>query len=254
MNDDSLALLDDFAMDATAHHDAIQWRSDHSIPDIPDYLEKTYWWAYLRPGSIWLFERKWLVNLILWGNMNRLTQAVLDELQPTPGGDVLQLACVYGDFSNRLAARLEASDSQLHIIDVATIQLQNARKKLGNKDRIHLHQQDSSALRFCSDQFEHALVFFLLHEQPEPVRRKTIAEAIRVTRPGGKVIFVDYHQPVFFNPIRYLMIPILKWLEPFALDLWRRELPHYLPEGISPDRISTQLYCGGLYQKVVIDC
>jgi len=34
-------------------------------PAIPDYLEKVYWWAYLRPGAVRFFERQWLVNLIL---------------------------------------------------------------------------------------------------------------------------------------------------------------------------------------------
>ena len=45
------------------------------------------------------------------------------------------------------------------------------------------------------------LLFFLLHEQPADVRRKTIAEALRVTKPGGKLIFVDYHKPVTASPL-----------------------------------------------------
>ena len=92
----------------------------------------------------------------------------------------------------------------------------------------------------------------MLHELPEDVRRKAIAEAIRVTRPGGKVIFIDYHDPKHTNPLRYLMWPVLKYLEPFALDLWRKELTSYLPGGLEPARISKQTYCGALYQKLVI--
>jgi hypothetical protein len=48
------------------------------------------------------------------------------------------------------------------------------------------------------------------------------------------------------------MRPVLKWLEPFALDLWRTELPAYLPRDIQPAQIKSEFYCGGLYQKVVI--
>ena len=33
---------------------------------IPEYLQETYWWAYLHPTAVNLFERQWLVNLILW--------------------------------------------------------------------------------------------------------------------------------------------------------------------------------------------
>jgi len=225
-----------------------------TAPGIPGYLEETYWWAYLRPGSIWLFEREWLVNLILWGNMARLTDAVLTETDDIESATVLQVACVYGDFSNRLAEHLENSMSRLEIVDIAAIQLRNAREKLKHRDNVNFHHQDSSSLQFDDHSFEQTTVFFLLHEQPEDVRRQTIAEALRVTRPGGKVVFVDYHGPHRGNPLRYLMQPVLKWLEPFAMDLWRSELTHFFPDEISPDRISSSFYCGGLYQKVVVSC
>ena len=100
--------------------------------------------------------------------------------------------------------------------------------------------------------FDQTVVFFLLHEQPEEVRRKTIAEAIRVTRPGGKVIFVDYHGPRRSNPFRYVMKPVLTWLEPFAMDLWRQELPTFMPESVQPEQLQSEFYFGGLYQKVVL--
>ncbi len=93
-----------------------------------------------------------------------------------------------------------------------------------------------------------------LHDRFWMVELQTVAEAIRVTRPGGKLVFVDYHGPKRTNPLRYLMRPVLHWLEPFALDLWRTELPDYLPDHIAPEQISSRFYCGGLYQKVVVTC
>ena len=105
---------------------------------------------------------------------------------------------------------------------------------------------------FPDASFDDTVVFFLLHEQPEMARRKTVEEAIRVTRPGGKVIFVDYHGPKRSNPMRYVMKPILSWLEPFAMDLWREELPAFMPESIRPEQIDSEFYFGGLYQKIVL--
>ena len=254
MSDDGLSIIDGLATSTPMEADDFHQWPGNATPAIPGYLEDTYWWAYLRSGSIWVFEREWLVNLILMGNMHRLTNAVLDEIGNEAPGEVLQLACVYGDFSNRLATHLKNSRSQLHVLDIASIQLRNARRKLRHHISMRLHHQDSSALQFSANRFDHTVVFFLLHEQPEEVRRKTISEAIRVTRPGGKVIFVDYHGPRWSNPLRYLIWPVLNWLEPFALDLWQTELEDYLPDGIERERISTKFYCGGLYQRVVIDC
>ncbi|MGB8104697.1 MAG: hypothetical protein WCF47_10505, partial [Pseudolabrys sp.] len=39
---------------------------------VPDYLSAHYWWAYMHPKAVKLFERQWLVNFILWGNYKRL--------------------------------------------------------------------------------------------------------------------------------------------------------------------------------------
>ena len=108
-------------------------------------------------------------------------------------------------------------------------------------------------MSFPDDSFEETVVFFLLHEQPEDARRKTVAEAIRVTKPGGRVIFVDYHGPSKSNPMRYVMKPILTMLEPFAMDLWREELPAFMPADIKAEKLSSRFYFGGLYQKVVLE-
>lgn len=250
MNDESAAIADAGTVSAARSSTQDAYRE----PAIPEYLEETYWWAYLHPRSIWLFEREWVVNLILWGNMRRLTNAVLEEIEPSMQGPVLQVACVYGDFSRRLASAVGDTGSRLHVADIAPIQLRNVRRKLSSLDNVTLHHQDSSELHFAGGMFEQTVVFFLLHEQPDRVRRRTITEAIRVTRPGGKVVFVDYHRPWRGNPLRYVMRPVLKTLEPFALDLWKTELSEMLPAGIAPERVSVRYYGGGLYQKVVIDC
>ncbi|MEJ1336237.1 MAG: rhodoquinone biosynthesis methyltransferase RquA [Candidatus Sedimenticola sp. (ex Thyasira tokunagai)] len=219
--------------------------------DIPKYLEETYWWAYLHPTAVHIFERQWLVNLILWGNFKRLRDAALDEFGPQLEGNSLQVACVYGDFSPRAASRL-TPDSKLDIVDVAPIQLQNTKRKVQNNKNVFLHHQDSSQLEFEDGTYDNVIVFFLLHEQPEAVRVKTVKEALRVVRPGGKVVFVDYHRPTSINPFRYIMNPILRLLEPFAMDLWKHEITEWLPEGTPPQSIQKETMFGSLYQKVVI--
>jgi len=253
MTDDSRALAESYtyAADGYAEPDS-PLSAVKAAPAIPEYLQDTYWWAYLHPKSFYFFEREWVVNLILWGNMKKLTDAVLAEVNPRPNSRMLQVACVYGDFSNKLASHLEQKQSRLELVDVAPIQLSNATKKLSAQDNISFHHQDSSCLSFPNDSYDETVIFFLLHEQPEEVRRKTIEEAIRVTRPGGKIIFVDYHGPKRSNPMRYVMKPILSWLEPFAMDLWREELPAFMPKSIKPEQLSSEFYFGGLYQKIVL--
>lgn len=218
---------------------------------IPEYLHNTYWWAYLHPRAVHIFERQWLVNLILWGNFARLRDAALQEMGDVINGRVLQVACVYGDFTEHLVRRLGPQGS-VDVIDVAPIQIKNLQTKLSNPQHVNALLQDSTDLHFEDASHDAVVVFFLLHEQPADVRRKTIAEALRVTKPGGKLIFVDYHRPVAASPFRYLMVPILTTLEPFAMDLWNGEIADWLPSDVSISKLEKQTYFGGLYQKVLI--
>jgi ubiquinone/menaquinone biosynthesis C-methylase UbiE len=217
---------------------------------IPHYLRENYWWAYVHPGAVRVFERQWLVNLILWGNFARLRDAVLDECGSSIQGRTLQVACVYGDFSLRLTERIGPGGS-LDVVDVLPIQLQNLRRKLPVSAPVRLLQRDSTALGFADGSYDQAIMFFLLHEQPAAVRKQTLAEALRVVRPGGKLVVVDYHQPRRMHPLRYLLPPVLRALEPYALDLWDGGLDKWLPYA-KLRCTRKQIFYGGLYQKLVI--
>jgi ubiquinone/menaquinone biosynthesis C-methylase UbiE len=218
---------------------------------VPGYLEENYWWAYLHPRGVKFFDREWMVNLILFGNMAKLRDAALDEFGRKLEGRTLQVACVYGDFSPKLAECI-APGGTLDIVDVAPIQLANTRRKLADKAPVTLHQRNSNNLAFDSGTFDQVIVFFLMHEQPDGPRDRTLAEAVRVLKPGGKLVLVDYHRPHRWNPMRYFFRPILDFLEPFAVALWDRELASWLPAGARVKRASKSTFFGGLYQKVAL--
>lgn len=217
---------------------------------IPPYLAQTYWWAYLHPTAVHVFERQWLVNLILWGNFARLRDAALAELGSTVNGNVLQVACVYGNFTPKLVSRL-APGAHLSVVDVAPIQVANLQRKLGPHPQVSVLAQDATALQLADASQDAVVLFFLLHEQPAEVRRQTLAEAWRVTKPGGKLVVVDYHRPSALHPLYLPMMAVLKTLEPFALDLWRADIASWLPPGAQPASLTKHTCFGGLYQQVV---
>ncbi len=218
---------------------------------IPTYLEQIYWWAYVHPRAVRIFEREWLVNFILLGNYSRLRDAALDEIGQSVAGRTLQVACVYGDLTLRLSEKI-TKEGSLDVVDVLPIQLRNLQHKLPPGAKVSLFQRDSTSLGFADASYDLALVFFLLHEQPDDVRRSTLAEVFRTVKPGGKIVLIDYHGPAPWHPLRTLVRAVLRVLEPYALDLWRHELTHYLPAGIKLTQTYKETYFGGLYQKVVL--
>ena len=91
-----------------------------------------------------------------------------------------------------------------------------------------------------------------MHEQPVAVRRRTLAEAMRVVKPGGKIVIVDYHKPARWHPMRPLMRLVFNKLEPYAMDLWDHQIEEFMPSGERPVSVTKQTYFGGLYQKLVL--
>ena len=218
---------------------------------VPYYLKTHYWWAYVHPRAVKFFERQWLANLILWGNYSRLRDAALGELGESLPGRTLQVACVYGDLTCRLSARAAAGHGTVDVIDVLPVQLDNLRRKLPDDAPVRLLRMDSTHLAAPDGRYDRALVFFLLHEQPSHDRERTLNEVLRVVRPGGTIVIVDYAMPRWWHPLRYLWRPLLAALEPFALDLWRREVADLLGGARAIRHLRKHSYFGGLYQKVV---
>ena len=218
----------------------------------PPYLRRHYWWAYVHPNAVRLFERQWLVNLILWGNYGKLRDSALADLGETLPGRTLQIACVYGDLTDRISQRAAAGGGTLDVVDVLPIQLENLRQKLPRDARVRLLPGDSSALPLPDSSYDRVLLFFLLHEQPPEVRRKTLSEAFRVVRPGGLIVIVDYGRPKWWHPLKLLWIPLMSILEPFAPDLWRHDLDRWLPPRPADQAPRRTRVFGGLFQKLVI--
>jgi SAM-dependent methyltransferase len=225
----------------------VERERDLPEPKVPDYLAKTYTWAYLRPSSVRLLDRPSVVNTILWGNYNRLLRAALAEMRP--GQRVYQPACVYGSFSRQIAEFLGA-DGHLDVADVAPVQVENCRRKLSDCKNAQVH------LRDAADQgpggYDTVCCFFLLHEIPDGYKRRVVDRLLDAIEPEGKLVFVDYHGPHRAHPLKWLMSFINTTLEPFAKALWDNEISSFSSRK-EDFTWSKQTYFGGLYQKVVVE-
>lgn len=219
---------------------------------IPQYMHKHYWWAYIHPNAIWFFDRQWIINFILWGNYAKLRDAALAEMGEDLPGHTLQVACAYGDLTPNLARRVAQSGGMLDVIDVVPAQLKNVRRKLAPDAPVRLLTMDSADLTFPDAAYDRAIVYLLFHEQPVSFRERTLREILRVVKPGGKIVIMDYALPRWWHPWRYWFRPFLAKLEPFALDLWRHPLTRWMPAPWANKTWPRESYFGGLYQKLVV--
>jgi len=214
-------------------------------PGLPDYLVRTYWWAYLTPTSLLLLDNPIALTAILWGNLPRLIRTACEEFEP--GHRVLQAANAYGNLSRELATQV-GPNGRLEVIDIAPLQVAHVQRKL--KQFPHARARVADATAPGGGIYDGVCCFFLLHEVPDAEKRSVVDALLASVEPGGKVVFVDYHRAERWHPLRAPMGLVFRWLEPFAYGLVNREIEGF---AAAPDDFtwSKETFFGGLYQKVV---
>jgi ubiquinone/menaquinone biosynthesis C-methylase UbiE len=198
------------------------------LDGVPEYLARYYWWAYLWRWGVWFFDHQPVINAILFRQYDSLLKKTLAQVETRPDAKLLQLTCVYGKLTPSL---LSNTRNEVHLCDIATAQLQLARRKIsGFVTRCHLARMNAECLAYRNDAFDQVIVFFLFHEMPAEARHKTYAEIARVVRPGGSVLITEYAE----TPGRhwlYRLVPfrwLLGHLEPFLPGFWREDVAEKL--------------------------
>jgi len=217
---------------------------------LPAYLREVYGWAYLTPWLAGYLDRQIVVQTILWGNAQRLIDDVLAEIRP--GDYVFQPAAVYGDFSRQVARKV-GPRGRLDVRDIAPLQIDLVRAKLADLPQARVSHGDAANPNPDEERTNVVACFFLLHEVPDEVKVKITRAMLDLVASGGKAVFVDYHRPGRFHPLKPLMRRIFRWLEPFASSMWRHEISDWAGPAGAGFRWRKRNRFGGMYQIVVAE-
>lgn len=203
--------------------------------DVPPYLARHFWWAYLWRRTVDFFDHPVVISSILFGQYKKLKLATLAHVERVAEhGRTLQLTCVYGRLTPRLMETV--NPRSLHITDIVPLQLELARGKAAEPDKLLSTRMNVEKLGYRTDAFSTIVIFFLLHEMPPDVRRHTLAECLRTTEPGGTIVVTEYseipHKHFFYR------FPIARWIllraEPFLSPFWEENLTELLGELAAP--------------------
>ena len=222
--------------------------NDPYYEGVPEYMIDVYDWAYVNPSRVRLLDRNIVVRILLFLNDQRLMRAYLNEVEP--GMRVWQVAHVYGDLVRRVAQKIGPT-GLFHLTDITPAQIEHATQKLAGMKWTKVIRSDAATFVGGKNNYDLICNFFLLHEVPEEKKYEIVNNMLEKLPKGGKAVFVDYHNPAKWQPVRYILLVVNYLLEPFARALWDNEISHYAKNA---ERFTweKQTFFAGVYQCVVV--
>lgn len=155
-----------------------------------------------------------LTNDVLSLGSSRLWRRALTRaIAPRKGMRVLDIAAGTGTSSAAIAhhgASVVAADFSEGMLSVG-------RERQAGNDLIEFVHADATSLPFTDNEFDAATISFGLRNVNEP--KKALAEMLRVTKPGGRVVICEFsHPPIglirkpYFFYTKHIMPTIAGWV------------------------------------------
>ncbi|BDV31649.1 demethylmenaquinone methyltransferase [Microbacterium terricola] len=129
-------------------------------------------------------------NTVLSLGNDRLWRAATTRaVAPRRGQRILDLAAGTGASSVALAG----SGAEVVAADFSPGMIAEGRRRHGSIPNLSFVEADATALPFDDDAFDAVTISFGLRNVVEP--KKALAEMLRVTKPGGRIVVCEFSQP-----------------------------------------------------------
>lgn len=211
---------------------------------LPLYLTEIYSWLYLNPKTYNLFDNDILLNILTLGYHHLLIEELKKEI--SPHANILQIGATLGNQIEQTYNSLNMLGTYT-ILEIAPQVIENCQEKLLEQHITWIH---GDAAKNIQGSYDTIICYMLLHELPPLTRSKVLENIINALKPEGKAIFIDYHLPLPYNPLKYAIRTINRLYQPFAEDLWKKSIRNLTPNA-ELCTWSQQTYFGDTYQKVV---
>lgn len=135
--------------------------------------------------------------------------------------EILDVATGTGDLAIQAATRFP--DISVYGIDLSERMIEIGRKKAikkGLQNRIIFSIQDAEHLHFESNKFDSVVIAFGIRNFEH--LNKGLSEMIRVLKPEGKMIIVEFSKPLVF-PIKQIFTVYFKYILPFIGNMLSRD-------------------------------
>lgn len=133
-------------------------------------------------------------------------RVALEVVPPLPEWHVLDVGCGTGTG----LAEYAGIGCTVFGVDVSEAMLERATARLGNTAELRL--TDGDKLPFGDRSFDLVTTSMVIHEVPEEDREAFLTEMVRVTKPDGRLLLIDFR----FGSLRGWKGPVIRALIPIA--------------------------------------
>jgi len=224
-------------------------------PVLPDPEEKA---GYVRAMFDAIAPRYDLLNSVLSARLHHgWRRAAAQQTDLKPGGVALDVCTGTADFALELARRVEPSGQVVGgDFSAGMLRLGLGKLRARRAGNVRLILADAQNLPHENDTFDAVTVAFGIRNVADVERG--IHEMARVTRPGGRVVILEFNQPksrLFGTVYRWYSFTILPRLG--GLVSGRRSAYEYLPSSVaafySREQITAMMRRAGLTDVRVTD-
>jgi ubiquinone/menaquinone biosynthesis C-methylase UbiE len=147
----------------------------------------------------WARSYDMLNHLFFLGRERGFRQRVVELAGIEPGETVLDVGCGTGTLA-MVAKERVGSDGTVHGIDAAPQMIREAQRKAA-RDGLDVRFQTAliEDLPFPDGSFDVVLSSLMLHHLPPDLKRRGVAEIVRLLKPGGRFCAVDFDPPWLGN-------------------------------------------------------
>src|SRR6266581_1525596 len=148
-------------------------------------------------GFVWNWARRYdlLMGFVTLGREQAFRQRIADLARLQPGENVLDVGCGTGTLAMVARQRVGEMGSVSGIDPSPQMIARASRKAVRRGLAIDFQVGVIEQLSFPDQSFDVVLSTFMMHHLPDDLKRRGLAEIVRVLKPGGRMLVLDMKGP-----------------------------------------------------------
>lgn len=145
-----------------------------------------------------------LLNIATFGGYRFFINQVIKDIKIRPSDQIIDLGAGSG-YNACFMVKYLSIKGRILGLEIGEEMISRFQKKCSRYSNVNIQSMRIDEFLPFSDEFDKALISFVLHGFPHEVRKRVIENALKVLRPGGEFFILDYGEfsvekiPVYFR-------------------------------------------------------